>query len=511
MSDPAAGLRLAELLGPLSLVMDLGRGQPSEESIQSCLLATGLGRTMELPEADVAVVFYASLLRHLGCTASSHEESVVLGDELAMRPVMNRTDFTRPAELLSAMSAARQTLGIGAVARMVTGFGGARGARIPTSICEVGRQLAERLDMETQVADGVYQAFERWDGKGLPEHLRGEEISLAARLSSVASQALAAYHAGGPEAAVQRIGDKSGGWFDPAIGEVFRRHGPALLAEVASADPLEAVLEAEPHPRRLYPRERLPVVARAFGDMVDLKTPCMHGHSPRVAGLAAGAARSLGLGDTGAETLELAGLLHDLGRLGVPGGIWERPGPFTSTDWERVRLHPYHSERILTRVPALAHLALLAGGHHERLDGSGYHRQLMGSALTAETSTLAAADVFAGMTADRPHRAAHPPDKAAAELRRLADGRLDLDAVRAVLNAAGETPPPARGAPAGLSEREIEVLRLMTQGLSNREIGKRLFISGRTAEHHVQHIYTKIGVSTRAAAAMFAMHHDLVE
>jgi DNA-binding NarL/FixJ family response regulator len=124
---------------------------------------------------------------------------------------------------------------------------------------------------------------------------------------------------------------------------------------------------------------------------------------------------------------------------------------------------------------------------------------------------LAAADVFAGMTADRPHRAAHPPEKAAAELRRLADGRLDLDAVRAVLNAAGETPPPARGAPAGLSEREIEVLRLMTRGLSNREIGTRLFISGRTTEHHVQHIYTKIGVSTRAAAAMFAMHHDLVE
>ena len=504
-------LRLAELLAPLSLVMDLGRGQPPEESMQACLLATGLARVMQLAEADVALVFYASLLRHLGCTASSHEESAVLGDELVMRPVMNRTDFTKPAELLSAMGAARRTLGISAVARMATGFAGARGDHIPVSICEVGRQMAQRLDMEPQIAEGVYQAFERWDGKGLPQRLRGEEISLAARISSVASQAIAAYHAAGPEAAVQRIASKSGTWFDPVIDEVFGRHGLTLLAEVTAADPLEAILEAEPHPRRSYPPEHLREVAHAFADMVDLKTPCMHGHSARVAGLAAEAARTLGVGDTGTDTLELAGLLHDIGRVGVPGGTWERPGTLTSTDWERVRLHPYHSERILLRVPTLAHISQLAGRHHERLDGSGYHRQLTAPGLTAEACVLAAADVFAGMTAPRPHRAAHAPDEAAAELTRLAEGRLDLDAVRAVLQAAGQPKPPPRGTPSGLSEREIEVLRLMTQGLSNREIGGRLFISARTAEHHVQHIYTKIGASTRAAAAMFAMHHNLVE
>jgi HD-GYP domain-containing protein (c-di-GMP phosphodiesterase class II) len=510
MANPAAGLRLGELLAPLSLVMDLGRGQPPEESMQACLLAVGLGRRMDFSEPDVGAVYYASLLRHLGCTASSHEESAVLGDELALRPVMNRTDFTRPREMFAAMGSVRRTLGVGAVARMATGFGGARGRRIPTSICEVGRQMAERLEMDASVANGDYQAFERWDGKGVPQALRGEEISPAARLSSVASQALAAYHAGGAEAAVERISDKSGSWFDPGIGEAFRRHGADLLAEVTEADALEAVLEAEPRPRRLYPPERLPAVARAFADMVDLKTPCMHGHSVRVAGLAGGAAHHLGLGDADAARLELAGLLHDLGRVGVPGGTWERPGPFTSTDWERVRLHPYYGERILTRIPVLAHLAPLAGGHHERIDGSGYHRQLTGTAVTPETCVLAAADVFAGMTALRPHREALRPEDAAAELRRLADGRLDFDAVRAVLQAADQPAPAPRPAPAGLSEREIEVLGLMTLGLSNRDIGGRLFISARTAEHHVQHIYTKIGVSTRAAAAMFAMQHNLL-
>lgn len=509
--DEPADLHLAELLAPLSLVMDLGRGQPPEESMQACLLAVALGRSIDLPDAELGVVYYASLLRHLGCTASSHEESAVLGDELAVRPIMNRTDFTRPGEMLAAIGGVRTTLGLGKVARMMTSFSGKGGNVIPTSICEVGRQMAERLALEPGVAAGVYQAFERWDGRGAPQGLSGEGICLAARISTVASQAIAAFHAAGPEAAVARVASKAGTWFDPAVADVVRRRGADLLAEVGSADALEAVVESEPPPRRTYPAEGLDSVASSFADMVDLKTPCMHGHSARVADLAAAAGLGLGLGAAGGARLHLAGLLHDLGRVGVPGGIWERPGALRSTDWERVRLHPYHSERILTRVPALASLAPLAGGHHERLDGSGYHRQLRGSALDPETRVLAAADVFAGMTQERTHRPACAPEEAAAELRALAaDKRLDFDAVRGVLEAAGQPGPPRRPAPHGLSDREVEVLRLMTQGHSNREIAGRLFISPRTAEHHVQHIYTKIGVSTRAAAAMFAMQHELV-
>jgi HD-GYP domain-containing protein (c-di-GMP phosphodiesterase class II) len=253
-------------------------------------------------------------------------------------------------------------------------------------------------------------------------------------------------------------------------------------------------------------------LARAFADMVDLKTPFTHGHSSAVAELAERAARGLALPDDDVVGLRRAALLHDLGRVGVPDGVWEKPGPLTEGEWEQVRLHAYHGERILGRIERLAPLARIAGMHHERLDGSGYHRQAPGSQIPMTARVLAAADAYQAMTQDRPHRPALSAEAAVAELEAsVRAGALDGDAVAAVVEAGGQRArkvAPER--PAGLSEREVEVLRLLARGLSNREIAERLFISRRTAESHVQHIYTKIGFSTRAGAAMFAMQHDLL-
>jgi putative nucleotidyltransferase with HDIG domain len=253
-------------------------------------------------------------------------------------------------------------------------------------------------------------------------------------------------------------------------------------------------------------------VCRAFGDAVDLKSPFHHGHSAGVASLAEGAARSLGLSDGDTASLRRAALLHDIGRAAVPNGVWERPGPLTSGDWERVRLHAYHSERIVSRCGPLASVAPLAGMHHERLDGSGYHRGSAASAIPLAARVLAAADAFQAMTQERAHRPAHSPDAAAREL--AAQGRagvLDPDAVSAVLSAAGQAAAAPRAPrPADLTERQVEVLRLVARGLSNPEIARSLVISRRTAERHVQDIYSKIGVSSRAGAALFAMEHDLL-
>ncbi|MER3486549.1 MAG: metal-dependent phosphohydrolase, partial [Chloroflexota bacterium] len=207
-----------------------------------------------------------------------------------------------------------------------------------------------------------------------------------------------------------------------------------------------------------------------------------------------------------------AALLHDLGRLGVPNGIWEKPGPLTAAEWERVRLHPYLTERILSRCTALAPLAILAGSHHERLDGSGYHRGIPASLLPPSARILAAADSYQAMTQARPYRPAYSAEAAAQQLQGEADaGKLDRQAVQAVLEVAGHIVTPVRPVwPAGLSDREVEVLRLITTGLSNREVAHRLKISPKTVGHHVEHIYNKIGVSTRAGAALFALQHDLL-
>jgi DNA-binding CsgD family transcriptional regulator len=230
-----------------------------------------------------------------------------------------------------------------------------------------------------------------------------------------------------------------------------------------------------------------------------------------VAGLAAAAARNLGLGDD-VPAVRIAGYLHDLGRVGVSSRIWDKPGRLSQTERDQARLHAYHSERILSRVPALAEVARLAGQHHERCDGSGYHRGVTATGLTMPSRVLAAADEFRGLVEGRPHRPALPAGQAADRLRAdVRDGRLDGDAVATVLQASGLRGGVRRGRPAGLTERQVDVLRLVAAGMSNRDIAKRLVISGRTAEHHVQDIYLKIGASTRAAAALFAMEHGLID
>jgi HD-GYP domain-containing protein (c-di-GMP phosphodiesterase class II) len=510
-----ARLRLADLISALSQVTDLGMGQPPEDAIRSCLLATSLARRIDLGEPDVVDIYYTTLLQHVGCTAYAHETAALFGgDDIAVRAGGAKVYFGSPREELSfllfelgggAKPLSRARAVIAAISK-----GKRFDEELTRSNCEVAIHVTRRLGLGSGVQRGLDEIYERWDGKGNPRKLSGEDIAVPARFAQVASQAVLFGRLGGPELALEVTRRRAGTTLDPSVAGAFLRHGSELLAEIAFADASVAVIEAEPEPRRWVPEPRLDEVARAFADLVDLKSPFMHGHSTGVAGLAEAAAVNLGLPQTDKVRVRRAGLLHDLGRTGVPNGIWDKPGPLTASEWEQVRLHPYHSERILSRSSALAPLASLAGMHHERQDGSGYHRQAKATTIPTNARLLAAADAYQAMTQERPHRAALTPGAAAEQLNHEAtQGRLDAEAVRAVLEAAGH--PPARLSwPAGLSDREVQVLRLVTRGYSNREMARLLWISPKTVGHHVQHIYAKIGVSTRAAAAMFAMEHDLI-
>ncbi|MEV0176820.1 HD domain-containing phosphohydrolase [Streptomyces sp. NPDC050803] len=508
-------LRLMDLLAALSVATDLGMGRPPETAVRSCLLATGLARALDLPDGQVRGVYLASLLRHLGCTATAAVEARVYGgDELASRSAAEPADFGSAREMLALTLGTGRGTGVHRPRLLTRAVVGdlQYGKTIFRSICEAGSLLAGRLGLGQEVRDCLYQQFERWDGKGLPEGLAKDEIVLPARISEVANQALLFHLKGGPESAMAMVDRRTGGWFDPSVVDVFERHGSALLREIDAVDPWEAVLAAEPAPVRYIAGSEFDQVARGFADMVDLKAAYLLGHSAGVAELAEGAGRSLGLAEREVEDLRRAALLHDLGRVGVSSGIWDRPGPVTRTEREQIRLHPYHTERILACSQVLEPLGHIAGLHHERLDGSGYHRRLPAAGIPMAARILAAADTFQAATQDRPHRPARSPAGAADLLAgEAAAGRLDPDCVRAVVAAAGQAPSPVRpGRPAGLTDREVDVLRLLARGRTNKEIARGLVISPRTAEHHVQHIYGKIGSSTRAAAALFAMEHDLL-
>jgi HD-GYP domain-containing protein (c-di-GMP phosphodiesterase class II) len=507
-------LRLAELLAALSLATDLGMGQAPEKAARGCLVATSLARAMDLPDTEIQDVFYTTLLQHVGCTAPAHETGRLFGDDLTVALQAERTDSASFRETLALLATAGRGAGVhrvGHLARTITA--GKAGSRaIARAVCEVGALMAERLRLGAGVRMGLLHSMERWDGKGDGYGLAGDDIALPARLTAVATQAVIFDRLGGPDAAVEMVRRRAGGWFDPAVAERFGRVGAEVLHRSAEADVWAEILEAEPQPARRIAQRQLDDVARAFADMVDLISPSTLGHSTGVAHLVEEAAGLLGLSGGEVVSLRRAALLHDLGRVAISSNTWERPRGLTATQWEQVRLHPYHSERILARSAVLAPLARTAGMHHERQDGSGYHHGASGAEIPLQARLLAAADAYQAMTQDRPHRAALAPEAAARELEAATRaGRYDPESARAVIQAAGQRPSRSRSAwPKGLSDREVEVLRLVAGGLSNRQIAATLVISTRTAEHHVQHVYTKIGVSTRAAAAMFAMEHGLL-
>ena len=510
----ADDVSLAELLAALSVATDLGMGQEPEKAVRACLLATHLARAMDVPEREVQDVYYCTLLQHLGCTAPAHETAYLFGDDLAVLPRAERTDDRSTRETLALMALVGKGTGmhrIRHVARTVAA--GKEGSEpILRAVCEVGARLAERLGLGPGVVDGLFHAVESWDGRHGVHGVAGDDIALPARFSVVATQAVIFDRLGGPDAAVEMVRRRAGGWFDPAVAEAFTRVGGDVLRSIADADVWVEVAAVEPQPRRRVPASRLDAVTAAFADMVDLKTPFTLGHSSAVAELAARAAGALQLSAAEIERTRRSGLLHDLGRVAVPNAVWEKPGALTTSQWEQVRLHSYHGERILARCAPLQHLAGIVGRHHERQDGSGYHRGTAGAELPVEARLLGAADAFQAMTQQRPHRPPLPPEEAVAEIESAAAaGSLDPECARAVVEAAGQRPSRRGGGwPQGLSDREVEVLRLLARGHSNRDVAGTLVISPRTAEHHVQHIYAKIGVSTRAAAALFAMEHGLL-
>ena len=508
-------MRLADLVAGLSRLADLGFGLPAGQSLRSAALAAVLGRQLGLPDADVQAGLFTALLFHVGCVGYAHETAALFGDEFVTQLAGEQTNPAEVGEvvdMLAGLVRGRPPREAARVAVTTVTRATQIGRAYSTASCEVGRDAARRLGLPAGVQHSVYHAAEWWNGKGAPDRLAGNDIPVGARLATLAATTVLFDTIGGVEVAVDAVRRRKGGILDPHLTEGLAERARPLFAEVDAADPYLLVLEVEPRPVAWVPDPQLVEVATVFGDLADLKTPFMYGHARGVATLARDAGRRLGVGAAELDELEVAGFLHDVGRVAISASVWEKPGPLSAHEWEQVRLHPYHSERILAGSQLLARLAPLVGAHHERSDGSGYHRGSPATELSMPARVLAAADVYQAMTQPRPHRPALAREQAQQQLAGDArTGALDAEAVSAVLAAAGHDTVVRRELPAALTDREVQVLRLVAEGCTNARIAERLVISRRTAEYHVQQIYRKIGVSSRAAAAMFAMEHHLLE
>ena len=512
--------RLGEFFATLALAQDNAFGQPLESQLRSCLLATWMCDAAEFEKKVRETVYWVALLRYVGCTGHAHEVATVFGDEIAIRAQTLVHDAANPAEVMRDVvafaTAGRAQEEREQIVRMIQQTAREWAVHNFASGCEVADMLVRRLDFGPDVREALRFTFERWNGNGYPAHASGDNIPLAMRIVHLSHDMEAIGRLFSPDQALDAARDRRDRTYDPRLTDLFVAHGRTWFDRLDKIEPWDAVLELEPMPRRMLEGDALDDALAVAADFIDLKSPYMAGHSRRCAQLGADAARLLGCGEDAVAIVRRAALVHDFGTTAVPNSIWDKPGPLTRAEFDRVELHPMLTEQMLRRSPALAALNPVASAHHEKCDASGYHKRVRADAADAGACVLAAVEVYTGLTGERADRLPFSAENAAAELRRLASqGVLEPHATEAVLEAAGhgKSGAPAskrQGGPGGLSRREVDVLKLAARGLTAREIADRLYISPKTADHHIQHIYNKIGVSTRAAAALWASQHAVV-
>jgi HD-GYP domain-containing protein (c-di-GMP phosphodiesterase class II) len=508
-------IRAAELVAALSVATDLGTGQPLEHALRSAVLAVRLGELAGASADELADTYYVALLHASGCTSNGHEAGQLFGDDITHRAAFYLIDPTKPDEVLEFY---RAFVGLGRppevrakMLEQAIADAGPRARESLETMCEVAQRFASWLDLRPSIQEALEYVFARWDGLGLPA-VAGEQIPLSIRLLHVAKDASLFLSAAGPERACAVLEQRSGAAYEPRLAELAVANLDAMLGELDESRMWEYALAIEPSPPVWLHGDAIDAGFATIAAITGLKSPWLREHCAAVAELAEAAAWRANLDEDDVTVIRRAALAHDLGRVGVPNSIWEKPAALAFGEWERVRLHAHFTERAFAQSPALAAIGRIAGAHHERLDGSGYHRGVRAPELDQAAHILAAADCYVAMREARPHRPALDAAGAEAELLRDAsEGRLDPDAVAAVLTAAGHrVSKRSRELPAGLTPRELEVLLALVRGDSNQAIGDALGISAKTAGHHVQHIYEKAGVRSRAAATLWAFEQELV-
>ena len=509
---------IAELLCALSFGSGLAAAERMEHGTNTAFVGVRLGRALGAGAGDLEAVFYGALVKDAGCGACGAVLARFFADdEMVPRLDLNLVDLHSPRSM-GAWAVSRLRLDPGtAPARLarLAAFASRCGPVVHEAMavhCEVAADFAAGLGFGPHVQDAVHYQYERHDGRSPAFGRRAEMIPRPAQILHLALAADLVRGLSGAEAAAAMVTQRTGTYFDPDVAGAYLDLAGGLWPDGDEPVPLTDVLSCAPGtPVDELPGDRRLAVCEALADFADLKSARRGSHSHTVASLAARAASGLGLPAAEQERLRRAGLVHDLGKIAVPYRLLEQAGDDTraasragaAAFAEPVRLHPYYAQRILSRVGPLADLAADVGAHHERLDGSGYPLGLAGPGIPIGARVLAAADAWA-------ERAGHGPPDLTGE-----DG-LDPACVAALRSG----PRPGTGYPRqrsradpgrpALSSRELEVLRLLTDGASNPDIGKTLHISRRTAEHHVEHILTKLDVTSRTAAVAYALTRELL-
>ncbi len=425
-SAQGSELRLSEVISALSHALDLTEGQPVGHAERTCLVGLRIAEQLGIDEADRSALFYALLLKDAGCTSSAARMAALFNaDDLALKQAGKLVDWSRPSEAIrfTAQNVEPDGSPLRRARRFASALKGlaAEANEIVGARCERGAEILAMLGLPESASAAVRTLDERWDGKGQPYRVAGADLPLLGRIASVAQTAEVFHARFGREAARNTVRRRRGGAFDPTIADAFLAIPltDRLWRDLGYKDPGIVLAALEPHELvRLASEQDLDRIAEAFARVIDAKSPYTARHSEGVARYAVAVGEQLAFDPIALRDLRRAGLLHDIGKLGVSNAILDKPGRLTEKEFAQVKRHPAYSEQILLKVKAFSGWAVDAAAHHERLDGRGYHRGVGERQLSPMARTLAVADVFEALTADRPYRGPLPVEEALAIMRR---------------------------------------------------------------------------------------------
>ncbi len=428
----------ARLLASLSTALDLTEGQLPGHALRTGFLAMRLADHLGLDAADRGALFFAAFLKDAGCSSNAAAITRIFGaDDIATKARQSTIERSILSYAAFSIRTVPSTEPLPRRLRRLIALG-IRGRREHREIeqlrCERGAAIARKAGFDDRVAGAILDLHEHWDGGGDPRGLRGTEIHPLSRILAACQGLDVFLSTQGRPRALAVLAERLGTWYDPDIADaLLDASARGLLDELAAPDLIGRTMTLEPGGDvRLSNDADVDRIASAFADIVDAKSPFTGSHSKRVADIAEGLAARLGLAAPEVVDVRRAALLHDLGKLGVPNTVLDKPGRLDASELEVIRRHPELTLRILAPVPTFAHVAELAACHHERLDGTGYFRGLTAPDLALGARIVAVADVFEAMTADRPYRAAMPVDQAFALMRATAGEHLAADVVDAL-------------------------------------------------------------------------------
>ncbi|MCA9102186.1 MAG: HD domain-containing protein [Planctomycetales bacterium] len=406
-------IRFSEIISALSVALDITQGHPEGHSMRSALIGMRLAEQLRLSSNESSALFYALLLKDLGCSSNAAKMAYLFGnDDQRVKRSARMIDWTKPGQCIRhcwTNCGSEETSTLGKLKRVasIMSLGAEGGRKIAEVRCERGADIARMLNLPEATARAIYDLDEHWNGRGNPRGLRGEDISLLGRICCLAQTVEVFFSTFGLEAALDIAIERRGRWFDPDLVDALLalRSESAFWQRLESPNPADALSHVEPQDAVMIADETcLDRVAEAFAQVVDAKSPWTYQHSTRVAEITVGIARQFNCPTDVVRDLRRAALLHDVGKLGVSNRILDKPGRPTDAEFAEIRKHAEYSHRILQRIEAFQELAEVAGAHHERLDGRGYHRGLSAEQLPWATRALTVADIFEAMSAKRPYR-----------------------------------------------------------------------------------------------------------